>query len=94
MADKMVAENPELALMCSCILVMLMKGKDVYLMNVGDNRAVLTQTRCADRQFIKEETFNFYGDRMSDLRTFSALQLTLYHSSGAEEVMIFVLHIK
>ncbi|PKA59732.1 Putative protein phosphatase 2C 46 [Apostasia shenzhenica] len=34
---KGAAENPELALMGSCVPVMLMmKGKDVYLMNVGD----------------------------------------------------------
>uniref|UniRef100_A0A803QFA7 PPM-type phosphatase domain-containing protein n=1 Tax=Cannabis sativa TaxID=3483 RepID=A0A803QFA7_CANSA len=33
-ADKMVMENPELALMGSCVLVMLMKGEDVYLMNL------------------------------------------------------------
>ena len=38
--DKMLMENPELALMGSCVLVMLMKGKDVYVMNVGDSRAV------------------------------------------------------
>ena len=42
-ADKMVMENPELALMGSCVLVMLMKGEDVYVMNVGDSRAVLAQ---------------------------------------------------
>ncbi|KAJ0987769.1 hypothetical protein J5N97_006125 [Dioscorea zingiberensis] len=40
-ADEKVLENPELALMGSCVLVMLMKGEDVYLMNVGDSRAVL-----------------------------------------------------
>ncbi|KAG6488862.1 hypothetical protein ZIOFF_050116 [Zingiber officinale] len=32
-ADKMVADNPELALMGSCVLVMLMKDDNVYLMN-------------------------------------------------------------
>ncbi|KAJ6816252.1 putative protein phosphatase 2C 23 [Iris pallida] len=34
-----------LALMGSCVLVMLMKGEDVYLMNVGDSRAVLGRKR-------------------------------------------------
>eukprot|EP00253_Pinus_taeda_P008541 PITA_08541 len=43
MADKAVAENPELALMGSCVLVMLMKGEDVYVMNVGDSRAILAK---------------------------------------------------
>ncbi|PKA48558.1 putative protein phosphatase 2C 23 [Apostasia shenzhenica] len=84
-ADKMATENPELALMGSCVLVMLMKGKDVYLMNVGDSRAVLAQTRCANPQCMKEEASNFYGDRTSDLHTFSALQLTLDHSTCVEE---------
>ncbi|VVA91533.1 unnamed protein product [Arabis nemorensis] len=40
-ADKMLDENPELALMGSCVLVMLLKGEDIYVMNVGDSRAVL-----------------------------------------------------
>ncbi|XP_058761141.1 probable protein phosphatase 2C 23 [Vicia villosa] len=43
--DEMITRNPVLAMMGSCVLVMLMKGEDVYLMNVGDSRAVLaTQT--------------------------------------------------
>ncbi|KAJ8570712.1 hypothetical protein K7X08_037684 [Anisodus acutangulus] len=33
MADTMMKENPELALMGSCVLVMLLNDKDVYLMN-------------------------------------------------------------
>ncbi|KAG5092055.1 hypothetical protein JHK82_050833 [Glycine max] len=39
--DEMIGHNPVLAMMGSCVLVMLMKGQDVYLMNVGDSRAVL-----------------------------------------------------
>ncbi|CAN7024456.1 unnamed protein product, partial [Brassica rapa subsp. trilocularis] len=41
--DLTVDENPELALMGSCVLVTLMKGEDVYVMSVGDSRAVLAQ---------------------------------------------------
>ncbi|MED6188916.1 hypothetical protein PIB30_090580 [Stylosanthes scabra] len=40
-SDEMIDENPVLAMMGSCVLVMLMKREDVYLMNVGDSRAVL-----------------------------------------------------
>lgn len=40
-SDEMIHHNPVLAMMGSCVLVMLMKGEDVYLMNVGDSRAVL-----------------------------------------------------
>ncbi|MCO5550379.1 hypothetical protein L7F22_003863 [Adiantum nelumboides] len=43
MADRALNENPELALMGSCILVMLMQDEDVYIMNVGDSRAILGQ---------------------------------------------------
>lgn len=48
MADKAVAVNPELALMGSCVLVMLMKGEDVYVMNVGDSRAILAKKQKPD----------------------------------------------
>ncbi|KAF7825673.1 putative protein phosphatase 2C 4 [Senna tora] len=43
-SDEIITKNPVLAMMGSCVLVMLMKGDDVYLMNVGDSRAVLAQT--------------------------------------------------
>ncbi|KAK2377048.1 putative protein phosphatase 2C [Trifolium repens] len=39
--DEMINHNPVLAMMGSCVLVMLMKGEDVYLLNVGDSRPVL-----------------------------------------------------
>lgn len=45
MADHSLKEMPELALMGSCVLVMLMKGEDVYVMNVGDSRAIVAQTK-------------------------------------------------
>lgn len=50
MCDQALEENPELALMGSCILVMLMKGEDVYVMNVGDSRAIVAQNRAYDHQ--------------------------------------------
>ncbi|KAF8397507.1 hypothetical protein HHK36_016424 [Tetracentron sinense] len=97
-ADKMVMENPELALMGSCVLVMLMKGEDVYLMNVGDSRAVLAQKAepdlwlgkpSHDLERIKEETLHdleaFDGDQSGKLPNLVALQLTLDHSTCVEE---------
>ncbi|OVA06263.1 Protein phosphatase 2C (PP2C)-like domain [Macleaya cordata] len=97
-ADKMVMENPELALMGSCVLVMLMKGDDVYVMNVGDSRAVLAQKAepdlwlgkaQQDLERIKEETLydleKFDGDRSERLPNLTALQLTLDHSTSVEE---------
>ncbi|URE34692.1 phosphatase 2C [Musa troglodytarum] len=43
MANMMVFANPKPPLMGSCILVMLMRGKDVYMMKVNNNRKVLAR---------------------------------------------------
>lgn len=43
MVESTLDTNPELALMGSCVLVMLMKDEDVYVMNLGDSRVVLAQ---------------------------------------------------
>lgn len=93
-ADKMVVENPELALMGSCVLVMLMKGEDVYVMNVGDSRAVLAQTKqpdlwSQDLERINEETLHdlevFDCDRNA-MPSLTAFQLSVDHSTSVEEV--------
>ncbi|KAI3461538.1 hypothetical protein Pfo_018201 [Paulownia fortunei] len=97
LADKMVMENPELALMGSCVLVMLMKGEDVYVMNVGDSRAVLAQTKqpdlwSQDLERINEETLYdleaFDGDGSNALPSLTAFQLTMDHSTSVEEEVI------
>lgn len=49
MVEKALDKNPELALMGSCVLVMLMKDQDVYVMNLGDSRVILAQERPHDR---------------------------------------------
>ncbi|KAL0927330.1 hypothetical protein M5K25_001493 [Dendrobium thyrsiflorum] len=49
MVEKALDSNPELALMGSCVLVMLMKDQDVYVMNLGDSRVVLAQDWLSDR---------------------------------------------
>uniref|UniRef100_A0A1D1ZJW4 protein-serine/threonine phosphatase n=2 Tax=Anthurium amnicola TaxID=1678845 RepID=A0A1D1ZJW4_9ARAE len=99
-ADSMVGENPELALMGSCVLVMLMKGEDVYLVNVGDSRAVLAQKAepdvwgsigkaRQDLERIKEETLNDFeacdGDLTDGVPCLVALQLTMDHSTSVEQ---------
>ncbi|KAF5477736.1 hypothetical protein F2P56_004353 [Juglans regia] len=43
MTDKVLDTNPELALMGSCLLVVLMRDEDVYVMNIGDSRAIVAQ---------------------------------------------------
>ncbi|XXG84750.1 hypothetical protein AAC387_Pa10g2203 [Persea americana] len=45
MVEEALNKNPELALMGSCVLVMLMKDQDVYVMNLGDSRVILAQER-------------------------------------------------
>lgn len=89
MTDTMVDENPVLPLMGSCVLVMLMKGSDVYLMNVGDSRAVLAQNPEPDRSIgnlgrINEDTRNRVdSDRKHNL---CSCQLTMDHSTSVKEV--------
>lgn len=94
-ADLMLMENPELALMGSCVLVMLMKGDDVYVMNVGDSRAVLAQKKepnlwSQDLEKINEETLNDIesGDideRSTETQPLTALQLSVDHSTSIQE---------
>ncbi|XP_028773053.1 probable protein phosphatase 2C 4 [Neltuma alba] len=43
-SDDTITKDPVLAMMGSCVLVVLMKGDDVYVMNAGDSRAVLAQS--------------------------------------------------
>ncbi|XP_019162713.1 PREDICTED: probable protein phosphatase 2C 4 [Ipomoea nil] len=84
--DMMLNENPELALMGSCLLVMLMKGQDVYLMNVGDSRAVLAQKPECDHSIGKtlsdEALYRAMSDRKHNL---SSHQLTVDHSTSTKE---------
>ncbi|GLT79213.1 hypothetical protein SLA2020_507080 [Shorea laevis] len=70
----MVNENPALALMGSCVLVTVMKGDDVYLMNVGDSRAVLAQKAKAEAL-----------SQIEPFPNLTSLQLTMDHSTYAEE---------
>ncbi|KAK4376026.1 hypothetical protein RND71_006703 [Anisodus tanguticus] len=94
LADRMNMENPELALMGSCVLVMLMKGEDVYIMNVGDSRAVLAQKKepnlwSQDLERINEETLKdlelFDGDESNCIPNLTAFQLSTDHSTSVEE---------
>lgn len=59
MVENNLEKNPELALMGSCVLVMLMKDQDVYVMNLGDSRVILAQERPNDRHpnlsFVKDD---------------------------------------
>ncbi|XP_035544668.1 probable protein phosphatase 2C 23 [Juglans regia] len=98
-ADDNVEKSPELALMGSCVLVMLMKNEDVYLMNVGDSRAVLAQEAELDDlgprkmhldvKQIREDTSRNHkknnGFGWGVLPNLIPLQLTTDHSTYVEE---------
>ncbi|RDX82540.1 Protein phosphatase 2C 29, partial [Mucuna pruriens] len=56
MTDKLIDTNPELALMGSCLLVVLMRDEDVYVMNVGDSRAIVAHYDCKEVDSSKEST--------------------------------------
>lgn len=96
-ADQMLVENPELALMGACVLVMLMKGEHVYLMNVGDSRAVLA--RCVDPSLwellVKDRDNENSWQEMDHLDRptgVNALQLSVDHSTSVEEVNLVSMH--
>uniref|UniRef100_M4CZE6 protein-serine/threonine phosphatase n=1 Tax=Brassica campestris TaxID=3711 RepID=M4CZE6_BRACM len=92
LADTMVEENPELALMGSCVLVTLMKGEDVYVMNVGDSRAVLARKpnvvvgsrRQKELERIKEVREMFMNGAITR-NSLVPLQLNKEHSTRIEE---------
>ncbi|KAF5751460.1 protein phosphatase 2C 23 [Tripterygium wilfordii] len=93
-ADRMVTENPELALMGSCVLVMLMKGENVYVMNVGDSRAVLAQKAVPDYWSqdlgrINEETLHDLDVSVCEQSninpSLTTIQLSVDHSTSIEE---------
>jgi pyruvate dehydrogenase phosphatase len=86
--DLMLMENPELALMGSCVLVMVMKGDDVYLMNVGDSRAVLAQKAEDDSHIAKirkDYEESLYGYEYDHVHHLSSCQLTMDHSTSVKE---------
>ncbi|KAK2360749.1 putative protein phosphatase 2C [Trifolium repens] len=71
--NEMINHNPVLAMMGSCVLVMLMKGEDVYLMNVGDSRAVLAtrignhpQLTMDHSTHVKEEVYRIRQEHPDD----------------------------
>jgi serine/threonine protein phosphatase PrpC len=96
MTDQMAMHNPELAMMGSCVLVALMKGDHVYLMNVGDSRAVLAQKnepdlcnilgRSPQDNAICGEDIRRAFD-VTELSGLTAKQLTSDHSTNIDEVI-------
>ncbi|XP_062209205.1 probable protein phosphatase 2C 31 [Phragmites australis] len=93
-AEERAVESPELGLMGSCVLVMLMKGADLYVMNVGDSRAVLARRPEPDLKDIlgkaAKDLQQFKVEIMRELEAhdrdgLQAVQLTPEHSTAVEE---------
>ncbi|XP_068649918.1 protein phosphatase 2C 29-like [Aristolochia californica] len=99
MTDKVLDRNPELALMGSCLLVVLMKDEDVYVMNVGDSRAIVAQYQPQDFDLgakvtrdpnggSEEEGIVEANEGSDEIMRLSALQLSIDHSTSiVEEVL-------
>lgn len=96
-ADMMVNENPELALMGSCVLVMLLKDQYVYLLNVGDSRAVLAQSPESDLSVSKFKRINdlsvnsidaLYRAESDRKHNLIPSQLTMDHSTSIKEEVV------
>ncbi|KAL5203258.1 hypothetical protein ABZP36_014210 [Zizania latifolia] len=93
-AEARAAECPELAMMGSCVLAVLMKGADVYAMNVGDSRAVLAHQSEPDLSHVvippRHDDGDLAGVKEAIKRQFdacemgelAALQLTMDHSTS------------
>ncbi|XP_062232490.1 putative protein phosphatase 2C 46 [Phragmites australis] len=92
-AEARASENPELAMMGSCVLVVLTKGPDVYVMNVGDSRAVLARQAEPDLSHVvmpRQDGGDLSGVKEEikrqldacDMGELAALQLTMDHSTN------------
>lgn len=98
MTDKVMDQYPELALMGSCLLAVLMRDEDVYVMNLGDSRAIVAQrgeneeagsSQTGDNGTVVEGVANESTDAESvvpdqDVKL-TALQLSTDHSTSIEE---------
>ncbi|XP_061988371.1 protein phosphatase 2C 29 [Rosa rugosa] len=104
MTDKVIDTNPELALMGSCLLVVLMRDEDVYVMNVGDSRAIVahyepeevgTSVKSGGQkdhglsaEDITEASSAVGDEAPTQPMRLAALQLSTDHSTSIEEEVI------
>ncbi|KAG6489729.1 probable protein phosphatase 2C 26 [Zingiber officinale] len=90
MANKVMDCNPELALMGSCLLVVLMRDEDVYVMNVGDSRAIVAQYRPKGNANVRVggngESLEIEGSNQE--LVLGALQLSVDHSTSIQKEVL------
>ncbi|KAF7828551.1 protein phosphatase 2C 29-like [Senna tora] len=80
MTDKVLDTNPEIALMGSCLLVVLMRDEDVYVMNVGDSRAIVAQHE--PQEVNSRMELENKGDKGSSIESIVEESLTLGESAN------------
>lgn len=104
MTDKVLDTNPELALMGSCLLVVLMRDEDVYVMNLGDSRAIVAHYEPEEggssmesrghkdnglsAEDITESSSAVANEAPTQAMKLTALQLSTDHSTSIEEEVI------
>ncbi|KAG9150455.1 hypothetical protein Leryth_010842 [Lithospermum erythrorhizon] len=81
MTEKVLDKYPELALMGSCLLVALMRDEDVYVMNVGDSRAIVAQ--------LEEEEVSTSAESKSDGKVISVVESIVEESTSGNEATNF-----
>lgn len=96
MTDKVLDTSPELALMGSCLLAVLMRDEDVYVMNVGDSRAIVAHFEGEDYSsdidgIVEEPSCIVEMAKKTSSKTglrLSAQQLSADHNTSIEEVSL------
>ncbi|KAM0882398.1 hypothetical protein ACQ4PT_032329 [Festuca glaucescens] len=86
MTDQSMGSHPELAVTGACLLVALVRDDDVYVMNLGDSRAIVAQRAHDDHgSGIGAMRMDDIGVGLEIEARLEALQLSVDHSTSIQE---------
>ncbi|KAG0473104.1 hypothetical protein HPP92_014961 [Vanilla planifolia] len=88
MTDREIDRNPELALMGSCLLVAVMRDDDVYVMNIGDSRAIVGHYRLQGSTEGIINQMEIEDPLSQEDVEMAALQLSTDHSTSIPEEVL------